>query len=371
MKFTAAGMTKLVFNNISQSLAEQLGITDADIQERKDLLGLTKEDEEQLGALREAAFRFSQTIVEEFYVHQTSVPQIRTLIGDSETLQRLQDSMRDYVLSLFQGEYAAEYVNSRLRIGKVHARIGVPPKLYVSSLQVLESMLCEHLRELDPEHAPVESLRRLMMFDLQFVFDTYIQGLVSEVALARNELLEYSRSLEKKIAERTERIEKLAWLDDLTGIKNRRAFFAAAAQELKSAKRRKGRLSLIFADLNGFKHINDSRGHAEGDRVLQRFAELLRRVCGGEDRCFRYGGDEFCILLPGAGTTDVREFCDQLREDLEQEFEGDLSVSIGVASASPKSYPDVDAFVAFADAGMYQDKQAAQQGGTSKAKAGK
>lgn len=342
--------------NITRSLAEQLGITDVDIQERKDLLGFSCENEAELGSYREISYRIAQAVVDEFYVNQTSVPHIRTLIGDTETLNRLRSAMREYVITLFQGNYGADYVNTRLRIGKVHARIGVPPKLYVSSLYVLECIITKHIARSTTGGVPAEALRRLLSFDLQFVFDTYIQGLVSEVQLARNELLEYSRSLEKKVAERTTMIERLALMDDLTGLGNRRAFFSTVSEELKTARQIKGRLSLVFADLDGFKQINDTEGHVAGDQILKRIGGLITEVTNGSEAGFRYGGDEFCMLLPGAGATEAGEFARRLRECVDNGFGGKVRMSLGTASVGPVDFMEVDAFIAAADTEMYQDK---------------
>ena len=342
--------------NISLTLAEQLGITDVDIQERKDLLGLGRDDEAELGSYSEISRRVVQDVVDEFYVNQTSVPHIRTLIGDTETLQRLRSAMRDYVITLFQGDYGTDYVNSRLRIGKVHARIGVPPKLYVSSLYVLECIINKHFTQTGAGRAPTEALRRLLSFDLQFVFDTYIQGLMSQVQLARNELVEYSRSLEKKVAERTEMIQKLALLDDLTGLGNRRAFFSSVAEELKTTRRAKGRLSLVFADLDGFKRINDTEGHVAGDEILKTVGRLITEVVAAPQTAFRYGGDEFCVLLSDTDAKQASAFAVRLHAQVKEEFGDKVQLSIGTASVGPDEFLDIDAFVAAADAEMYQDK---------------
>lgn len=342
--------------NISLTLAEQLGITDVDIQERKDLLGLGREDEAELGSFSEISRRVVQDVVDEFYVNQTSVPHIRTLIGDTETLQRLRSAMREYVITLFQGDYGTDYVNSRLRIGKVHARIGVPPKLYVSSLYVLECIINKHFTQTGAGSAPTEALRRLLSFDLQFVFDTYIQGLMSQVQLARNELVEYSRSLEKKVAERTETIQKLALLDDLTGLGNRRAFFSSVAEELKTTRRAKGRLSLVFADLDGFKRINDTEGHVAGDEILKTVGRLITEVVAAPQTAFRYGGDEFCVLLRDTDAKQASAFVVRLHAQVKEKFGDKVQLSIGTASVGPDEFLDIDAFVAAADAEMYQDK---------------
>lgn len=194
---------------VNKSLAQQLKITESDIQERKDLLGITLDIEETLFSFRDISIQIVDAVVDEFYQKQTSVPAIRSIIGDSETLDRLHNAMRLYVLRLFGGQYDLEYVNSRLRIGKVHARIGVPPKFYVSSLHQLETILVEHLLRAAKLDTPPVAITRIFLFDLQLVFDTYIQGLVSEVEVARDEIRDYSETLERKIEERTAKI--ISW----------------------------------------------------------------------------------------------------------------------------------------------------------------
>ncbi|NIR93668.1 MAG: GGDEF domain-containing protein, partial [Gammaproteobacteria bacterium] len=92
-----------------------------------------------------------ERIVDEFYEIQTSFQEISLLIGDAETLRRLRSAMRRYILDLFSGSYDEEYVNKRLRISKVHHRIGVSTKLYLSGMfrlqQILHKVIEEHCLE--------------------------------------------------------------------------------------------------------------------------------------------------------------------------------------------------------------------------------
>ncbi|MBD3635419.1 MAG: sensor domain-containing diguanylate cyclase [Methylophaga sp.] len=98
---------------------------------------------------------------------------------------------------------------------------------------------------------------------------------------------------------------QLATIDELTEIPNRRGFFASANQALSLCRRQKLPVSLVFIDLNKFKPINDRFGHAEGDRALKSFADMLRQVCRQTDIAARLGGDEFALLLPNANESDV------------------------------------------------------------------
>jgi diguanylate cyclase (GGDEF)-like protein len=93
---------------------------------------------------------------------------------------------------------------------------------------------------------------------------------------------------------------QLARVDALTGLGNRRAFDEALDAELARARRGGTALSLIVADLNGFKEINDEHGHVRGDDCLRQAATALRSAVRRPDWCFRWGGDEFAILLAGA-----------------------------------------------------------------------
>jgi diguanylate cyclase (GGDEF)-like protein len=102
----------------------------------------------------------------------------------------------------------------------------------------------------------------------------------------------------------------LALADPLTRLGNRRAFDEALDTSVARARRSGGNLSLILADLDGFKEINDRWGHLEGDDCLRRVADVLRELLRGRDACFRWGGDEFAILadidIGGAGVMRER-----------------------------------------------------------------
>jgi diguanylate cyclase (GGDEF)-like protein len=93
-------------------------------------------------------------------------------------------------------------------------------------------------------------------------------------------------------------LEELASRDHLTGLLNHREFHESLTRELNRCRRYGGRFALVLLDLNGFKSVNDSLGHAEGDRVLREVAGALARTCRASDVAFRVGGDEFAYILP-------------------------------------------------------------------------
>ena len=154
------------------------------------------------------------------------------------------------------------------------------------------------------------------------------------------ELVIVSRDItERKLQE--ERLKDLAILDELTGLYNRRGFLAMANQYLKQARRNKRRALVIFADLNGLKHINDTHGHADGDRALITTADIFHRTFRDSDVIARVGGDEFAILAVEADTNHLDNIRTRLQQALDVANRAHLhpfklSVSIGVVSFDPE-----------------------------------
>ena len=124
--------------------------------------------------------------------------------------------------------------------------------------------------------------------------------------------------------------------------------------------------ALLMLDLDGFKSFNDSCGHPAGDRLLRRVADALSAHVRGEDRVFRYGGDEFVVLLPGVTRADGREIADRLAAAVDEigalEVGPHVTVSIGVA-ACPADGTSKDELVMLADAELYLEKAARRKAG--------
>ena len=122
--------------------------------------------------------------------------------------------------------------------------------------------------------------------------------LLSAVAFIASMLMRTVRAQRIGLRDRGDRAERLARVDELTELPNRRAFGEALAHGITRARRFGTPLSLVVADLDGFKQINDEHGHQVGDACLQSIARMLERSLRQYDECFRWGGDEFALLLP-------------------------------------------------------------------------
>lgn len=153
---------------------------------------------------------------------------------------------------------------------------------------------------------------------------------------------------------------EMAVTDSLTGLFVRRYFMVKFQEEFHRAERYKKILSVVMADLDRFKKVNDDHGHAVGDRVLKLVARFLEKNVRDVDILARYGGEEFVILLPEADKEEAHLVSERLRQKLaEHEVEGlpPLTMSLGVASY-PEDGADVEMLIKKADAALYAAKQA-------------
>ena len=156
-----------------------------------------------------------------------------------------------------------------------------------------------------------------------------------------------------------------AMIDPLTGLFNRRHFDTRIREASAYAKRHEEPFAIVMIDLDHFKRVNDTYGHEEGDRVLVHFAAAVRAVLRGEDVAFRYGGEEFVLLLRACDAARGVEVAQRLRKQLQsQPFTyGDgtkrpITFSAGVAAAQMAEGFSGDELVSRADAALYRAKGA-------------
>lgn len=153
-----------------------------------------------------------------------------------------------------------------------------------------------------------------------------------------------------------EEVEQLSITDNLTGLFNHRHFYRTLGAEIARLKRLKTSLSLLMLDLDHFKTYNDLHGHLEGDKVLRKIGEIIRvSIRGNVDSGYRYGGDEFAVLLIGASIDQALDIAERIRISIEQSGFESITVSIGLAEF--QEVPDLESFVKSADHAMYLCKR--------------
>src|SRR6204780_1203327 len=203
-----------------------------------------------------------------------------------------------------------------------------------------------------------QSVRALVGLVLLFsVYLIYQRNLISKL---RNELTGQMNSLAKVESLASEGY-KLAALDQLTGLYNRRSGEQRLAQEISRAQRHGRPLTVLLMDLDGLKQINDRHGHAAGDTVLKGVADRLQRAIRGSDLAVRLGGDEFMALLSECRAEEVRHVLGRL-EGLEFEFDDEktrLQYSRGWTDYASGETPQE--LLKRADTALYENKRAGKR----------
>lgn len=164
---------------------------------------------------------------------------------------------------------------------------------------------------------------------------------------------ETNRELQKALAQN----RALAHTDSLTGLPNRRHLEALARDRLREAGRYERPLSLVLLDIDHFKSVNDSQGHAVGDAILREMGHLLRDGLRDTDTCARWGGEEFAVLCPETTLEGASVVAERLRRAVEAfEFAHQVTVSLGVASH--RRGDSFESLFALADEALYAAKRA-------------
>ncbi|MGQ0526296.1 MAG: diguanylate cyclase [Betaproteobacteria bacterium] len=222
-----------------------------------------------------------------------------------------------------------------------------------------------------PPREAVAEVQRLMflvvLIGLGFsTLLTQLRARHAELAAANQKLRVLNEQLEKRVDERTAELReanvmlaRLASVDTLTGVANRRRFEEALSSEIERSRRFGSSVSVMMIDLDRFKAVNDSFGHAAGDRVLQAFVAVLQKNVRSTDLVARYGGEEFAVLMPQTALNGAASCAENARAALAgTEVEGvvrALSASFGIAQFTGDE--SGARLLARADAALYQAKR--------------
>jgi diguanylate cyclase (GGDEF)-like protein len=190
-------------------------------------------------------------------------------------------------------------------------------------------------------------------------------GTLCLIDVVPRDLSDEDRDLMRDLARMAEQelaAVQLGTMDGLTGLSNRRGFEALAQHALDVCARMHKPATFLFFDLNGFKQINDALGHAEGDRVLKEFADLLRAAFRESDVIGRLGGDEFAAVLIDSDATTTLDAMQRLRRDVDAHNRDatrglDLCYSVGEIAFDPARHGAIGTLLEDADAAMYVNKR--------------
>lgn len=169
-----------------------------------------------------------------------------------------------------------------------------------------------------------------------------------------------------------EQMQRLAAIDPLTGLLNRRYGMIRLREEYSKAVRSEGSLGVVMFDIDFFKKVNDTYGHLAGDRVLVHIAKLVKPILREGDVLMRYGGEEFCAILPGASSEDSLKMAERIRFAIQEskivysEYEIKITLSLGISSYPENDIAHEQELLAAADEALYVSKESGRNKSTIK-----
>ncbi|MGB5686856.1 MAG: diguanylate cyclase, partial [Candidatus Electrothrix sp.] len=187
-----------------------------------------------------------------------------------------------------------------------------------------------------------------------------------EIYLQKIKLKETIQELQKTkqlVLEQNKQLQRLSTHDDLTGLCNRRHLVASLEQEFSRCRQHETEFSLVMLDLDHFKSVNDKFGHEFGDYVLKEFSALLQAIVCTSDLVFRFGGEEFIVLLPQTAEGGAAKTAETIRQKCAERLIDDgkyavkITVSIGVASYNKDLHKNAGCMISFADEALYKAKE--------------
>ena len=188
--------------------------------------------------------------------------------------------------------------------------------------------------------------------------DNEIGRLASHFETMTDTLEHSTRELERKVAQRTDELNRLARVDALTGLKNRRGLDEALDEEIQRAKRQNTGFGLIWLDIDHFKAINDELGHQAGDDILCRVALWLKAGVRPYDHPGRWGGDEFVVVLSPCDEDTLCQIAARIRETIERDsIRTGTPVTVSVGGYLCQPGDNVDTILRQADQALYRVKQ--------------
>lgn len=236
---------------------------------------------------------------------------------------------------------------------------------------LLGTEFCRMLRSISPNSMP-----HIIMLTGSSEKESLIEGLDAGAAdyvtkpfhdqelLARVRVGIRTRELQKQVEAKNRLLEELALSDSLTGLPNRRALELWAQRELESASRHGFPFWVVMADVDRFKQVNDTFGHATGDLVLKQFARILRDNSRSSEMCGRLGGEEFVMIFTHATREGVVAAVERIRTELEMtNFSANgctfmVTSSFGICGVEPGQVPTtLSALLDSADAALYSAKR--------------
>lgn len=295
-------------------------------------------------------------VIDRFYEGLLFQKESRKWLLDGGVIAKLKESQCQYLLSLGIGFDSENYFEQRLKIGVIHASIGLPLSTYQCAygnlIQCIIDVIPQNIRQHDKDFSAITSfIVKITSLDMSLATETYHQSFMSDL------------EDEVKLASMRESyLRTQAETDSLTGLLNRTSVFERLNNAIINAEADSGNFCLLMLDIDHFKNVNDSYGHQAGDEIIRQVASAITKRLREKDIAGRYGGEEFIIGLVGVATECGEKVANRICKDLAafpvmaNEQLINITASIGLTCLN--SEDDLQAMIRRADEALYSAKGA-------------
>lgn len=294
-----------------------------------------------------------QGIMDRFYSALLEYPLFNEILSHGFKLSHLKEVQTQYLLSLGVNFADASYFEDRSRIGLAHVRVGVPLHIYLFAYRKLQQLLIDSIPS---DHLDGSKVNQLIAFILKIT--------TLDISLAAETYhLSRMRDLQVNLDDlhcKHSKLEHEAGLDYLTGLANRQRITKLLSSSFRKKQRGNSPLSVIMADLDMFKMVNDNYGHQVGDLVLQSVAARIEAAVREKDVIGRYGGEEFIVVLADKNLDQAAQIAERIRMQIAdtpiktQSSAIHMTISLGVAEACDNE--SMNKLIARADSALYRAK---------------
>ncbi len=320
--------------DIARQIALHLRLDPPHLEERLRFLRFGEDDARVLGMIHKQMGAVPPALADAFYAHLLAFEKTRRILDRPGTLERLKQKQAEHFTSMLLGPWDMDYAMRRLEVGYIHYLVGLEPQWYVGAfchylltIQEIVTPLCSEAICVDTAH---DALSKVVLLDMTLGLEAY----------------HYAKYVQ------LQELEHLALTDGLTGLRNRRSLDRALMQG------EMGPGAVLFVDIDHFKTVNDTYGHDVGDAVLRALAHRLRQSLRSTDMVFRYGGEEYLVVVAGVGEAEAREVGEKLRHEVARAPLAGVRCTVSIGAAVLGAEEDFWAAVRRADRAMYAAKAA-------------
>lgn len=348
---------------MSQTLCHRYGFDAGKIADRLRLVGLSEPHSAELAHdLQNHVIRPNiDAIIDEFYDTMGQDREFVRVVQRQTEFSKLKMTQRRYLLSLGDNFESTQYFEERLRIGVVHQRVGVSLSLYHSAYRLMQSLLIDNIpEELSTNpitfKSMVQFIIKIVALDTSLAIETYYFDRVGSLEKSIDEM---ERSIDTMRGE-GEALRRTLRLDSLTKLCSRSFSIQVLKEALSISHETNRPLSIVMADLDHFKEINDAHGHLFGDKVLAAVAARMSSDARDRDTIGRFGGEEFILILEDTVLAKAGILAERIRKKVGSnpiriaDVSVPVTLSLGIAEVCDDD--DAESVVARADRALYAAK---------------